>query len=94
MGLLERAKEDGFRGDGSLERGEDFSVYFGFSLQKIWVGDSDRLEWGWFNFDFWEKYNLAPQSIIDSPNGTPNYQSLDFGPLNYLTLVFRPLPSG
>jgi hypothetical protein len=46
VGLLERAEEDGFQGDGSLERGEDFLVYFGFFLQKFWVGDSDRLEWG------------------------------------------------
>jgi hypothetical protein len=52
VGLLERAEEDGFQGDGGLERGEDFLMYFGFFLQKFWVGHSDRLEWGWFNFDF------------------------------------------
>jgi len=35
-----------------------------------------------------EKYNLAPSTTIDSPDGTPNYQSLDFGPSNYQLLVF------
>jgi hypothetical protein len=42
---------------------------------------------------FWEKYKKAPQTTIDSPDGTPNYQSLDSGPPNSLTLVFWPHPS-
>jgi hypothetical protein len=46
-----------------------------------------------FFFFFWEKYNLAPQTTIDSPDGTPNYQSLDSGHPNYLMLVFWPHPS-
>jgi hypothetical protein len=42
---------------------------------------------------YWEKYNLAPPTTIDSPDGTPNYQSLDSSPPNYQLLVFWPLPS-
>jgi hypothetical protein len=42
---------------------------------------------------FWEKYKKAPQTTIDSPDGTQNYQSLDSGPPNSLTLVFWPHPS-
>jgi hypothetical protein len=38
----------------------------------------------------WEKYNLAPQTTIDSPDGTPNYQSLQSVPPNYQLLVFWP----
>jgi len=38
VGLLERAEEDGFQGDGGLERGEDFLVYFGFFGKSFgWV---------------------------------------------------------
>jgi len=43
--------------------------------------------------NFWKKYNLVPRTTIDSPDSTPNYQNLDFGPLNYQLLVFWPLPS-
>jgi hypothetical protein len=42
---------------------------------------------------FREKYNLAPPTTIDSPDGTPNYQSLDSGFPNYQLLVFWPHPS-
>jgi len=35
----------------------------------------------------WEKYKKAPQTTIDSLDGTPNYQSLDSGPPNYQTLA-------
>jgi hypothetical protein len=40
-----------------------------------------------------EKYNLAPQTTIDSSIGTPNYQSLHSGPPNYQLLIFWPHPS-
>jgi hypothetical protein len=46
-----------------------------------------------FKKKIWEKYNLAPQTTIGSPDGTSNYQSLDFGPSNYPTVVFWPHPS-
>jgi hypothetical protein len=45
-----------------------------------------------FFFFFGEKYNLAPPTTSDSPDGTPNYQSLDSGPSNYQTLAFWPPP--
>jgi hypothetical protein len=38
-------------------------------------------------YKFKEKYNLALQTTIDSPDGTPNYQSLDSDFSNYQLLV-------
>jgi hypothetical protein len=38
------------------------------------------------------KYILAPQTTTLFPDGTPNYQCLDYGPPNYHFLIFWPHP--
>lgn len=49
--------------------------------------------WKLIKFILWEKYILAPQTTIHSPDGPPNYQYLDSGPPNYNFLIFWPHPS-